>query len=292
MTKRTSATTKATPIPYHGIYQVFHFGQNNGPATGGFLIAFLNEDARKRFLRTEGTNIKKLGKVNETATHGVHDDDYSTLATASLPAIEIDIPLKNDDLDEKFKSKIKLYLDNLKKDKKIVYVPRKDVIDENLRREGKVISLKRSLMRKLFTGLAISFVCVIGLGFLNLNPLFMSMASIATIVGLTYQPLAKLFFGQKNIELEKKNGKLVAMDAMDAIELKGLSYYLGIEKPYQHDLSTLEKEIDSLLTQEGTIKDSKRIQVLTHQYAKKVVQANPSFFSEQDKAVVKRYALR
>lgn len=144
-----------------------------------------------------------------------------------------------------------------------------------------------SLIGKTFLGLVSGAMFYAGMALAFINPLVSIVGAAVgglTVSALFYQRLTELFFGQKTVVLETKYGKPVVKDK---IEHKGLGNYFGLSMPFQKDLESLEKEIQSLITLEGSVTDKQKIEVLTHQYAKKIVEQNPSFFSTQDQAVVK-----
>jgi hypothetical protein len=144
-----------------------------------------------------------------------------------------------------------------------------------------------SLVGRTFLGLVSGaiFYAAMALVFVNpLLPIAGALVSGLTVSTLLYKRLTELFFGQKTVVLEKKNGKPVVKDKL---EHRGLGDFIGVHMPYQKDLESLEKDIESLITEDDAMTDKQKIELLTHQFAKKIIESNPSFFSDQDKAVVK-----
>jgi hypothetical protein len=136
-----------------------------------------------------------------------------------------------------------------------------------------------------FFALVTGFLFYGALALIATNPILPIIGAIAVSIttGLFYQRLSTAFFGQKSVVLEKKDGKPVVKEKL---EHKGWGEYLGFDKPVQKDLESLENDIKKLINEDGS-KDEQQVEMLTHQYAKKIIEQNPSFFSQQDKAVVK-----
>lgn len=115
---------------------------------------------------------------------------------------------------------------------------------------------------------------------------------VAWVVGalsayFLYDPLTKYIFGEKNlIPTKNKSGKVTVKNKRKKVGL--LSKFFGVNAPYCKTLPDLEQEISSLLAPKNktSTEQVKKQQVLTHYYAKQIIQKNPSCFYPSDKKVV------
>lgn len=122
---------------------------------------------------------------------------------------------------------------------------------------------------------------------LDLTSATVGALAIGTLSGqYLFDGIAKLFFGNRNIELALDSQNQPYRDRVDASI--GLSEFMGLRAPYHKTLNELEFEISELISPhlEGPKKD-KRCQLLTHYFAKEIVKKNPSCFYEADKVAVR-----
>ncbi len=126
--------------------------------------------------------------------------------------------------------------------------------------------------------LSVPFFVTIGLVPTLLAATTVSLLSATTL----FNAASNLFFGQAKIDVKLAKNKQLTFSKRN-IE-KGISDYLGIDKPHHKTLQELEQEISTLLTSKN-IKDEKNT-VLTHYYTKQIVNKNPDYFYDCDKTAV------
>ena len=131
-------------------------------------------------------------------------------------------------------------------------------------------------MNAIMPGLALGTMAGFGL----------TMAAIVGTAGL-FNIFLKGFFGEKKLsfQLDKEREPVVKSISLSG----GVGNLLGIDLPYHNTLSALEAELASLLcaNNKDTAAQNQDVDVtMIHQYAKKVINAFPDYFYDEDRLQV------
>lgn len=123
--------------------------------------------------------------------------------------------------------------------------------------------------------------------------MFISLSATMASALFLFDNVATRFFGEQKLVLELDNNG--APCKKEITQSAGIAHQLGINAPYHKTLGELEQEISKLLSSQApsgdtTPKKQKKAEenrkVLTHYYAKQLIEANPDAAYDCDKAAV------